>query len=153
MLWDLAYFKIVPSLPEPNSVQNLNPNPKPKPKTTDTIPPKIVIISPSGRIVLRTLKNPNQGEIFDANGIGQVKVNSQDVWVSADGRFTVTFPLSGGETEIRVTATDTYGTWERSGLLLNVPVLLITIHPLLFLMSPLKTNNKLRTRNFLLVVI
>lgn len=144
LLWDLAYFKIVPSKPVSNSVQNLNPNPKQK--TTDTTPPNIVIISPTGRIVPPDTKEISiQGEITDANGIGQVKVNSQDVWVSADGRFTATLPLSGGENEVRVTGTDIHGNIDTVRFTVERPIPIDNDPPIITLDEVIR--NRLQTKN------
>ena len=101
LLWDLPHFNIVPTdrIPEPVPV--------------DTTPPSIVILSPTERVVPSTVDYLTvQGETHDDNTISEVKVNSQEVWITAEGRFTTTVELDGGENEIRVTAIDTYGNME-----------------------------------------
>ena len=120
LLWDLSHFNIVPTdiIPEP------------MPVIVDTTPPNIVILSPTERAVPSTVENLTvQGETHDDNTISEVNVNGQEVWITADGRFTATVELDGGENEIRVTATDTYGNMEteqftivRSVLNLPLPV-------------------------------
>ena len=64
-----------------------------------------------------------QGEIRDDNTISDVNVNGQEVWLTAEGRFTATVELDSGENEIRVTATDTYGNigMERFRIVRSVP--------------------------------
>ena len=102
-LWDLPYFNIVP----PDRI------PAPIPVVADTTPPTIVILSPTERVVLSTVEYLTvQGEIRDDNTISEVTVNGQEVWLSAEGRFTAPVELDGGANEIRVTATDTYGNME-----------------------------------------
>ena len=101
LLWDLPHFNIVPTdrIPEPVPV--------------DTTPPSIVILSPTERVVPSTVEYLTvQGEIRDDNTISEASVNSQEVWLSAEGRFTTTVELGSGENEIRVTAIDTYGNME-----------------------------------------
>ena len=103
LLWDLPHFNIVPS----------NIVPEPQPVVVDTTPPNIVILSPAARVVPPTIDYLTvQGETHDDNTISEVKVNSQEVRITAEGRFTATIELSSGENEIRVTATDTYGNME-----------------------------------------
>ena len=101
LLWDLPHFNIVPTdiIPEPIPV--------------DITPPNIVIFSPTERVVPSTVEYLTvQGETHDDNTISEVNVNGQEVWITAEGRFTATVELDGGENEIRVTATDTYGNME-----------------------------------------
>ena len=99
LLWDLSHFNIV--LPEPI--------PDPTIIVVDTKPPNIDILAPTGSIVPPETEHlPIRGEVTDENGINVVKVNGKEVWVSANGVFTATVTLTGGENEIRVTATDIY---------------------------------------------
>ena len=99
LLWDLSHFNIVPT----------NLIPEPIPVVVDTTPPNIVILSPTERVVPSTIEYLTvQGEIRDDSTISEVNVNGQEVWITAEGRFTATVALDGGENEIRVTATDTY---------------------------------------------
>ncbi len=103
LLWDLSHFNIIPTdiIREPILV------------VEDTTPPNIVILSPTERFVSSTVDYLTvQGETHDDNTISEVKVNSQEVWITAEGRFTATVELGSGENEIRVTATDTYGNME-----------------------------------------
>ena len=114
LLWDLSHFNIVPTdiIPEP------------LPVVIDTTPPHIVILSPMERVVPSTVEYLTvQGETRDDNTISEVKVNGQEVWITAEGRFTAPVELSSGENEIRVTATDTYGNTEteRFTILRSVP--------------------------------
>ena len=103
LLWNLPHFNIIP----PNII------PEPIPVVVDTTPPNIVILSPTERIVPSTVEYLTvQGEIRDDNTISEVNVNGQEVWITAEGRFTATVELGSGENEIRVTATDTYGNME-----------------------------------------
>ena len=53
-----------------------------------------------------------QGEVDDDNNISEVKVNGQEVWVSAKGRFTARVELGMGENKIHVAATDVHGNKE-----------------------------------------
>ncbi len=100
LLWDLSHFNIVQI-------------PVPIPVVVDTTPPNIVILSPTERVVPSTIEYLTvQGETRDDNTISEVKVNGQEVWITAEGRFTATVELDGGENEIRVTAADTYGNME-----------------------------------------
>ena len=103
LLWDLPHFNIVPTDIIPELI----------PVVVDTTPPNIVILSPTERVVPSTVEYLTvQGETHDDNTINEVKVNGQEVWITAEGRFTATVELDGGENEIRVTATDTYGNME-----------------------------------------
>ena len=103
LLWDLPHFNIVPD----------NIVPQPQPVVVDTTPPNIVILSPTERVVPSTVDYLTvQGETHDDNTISEVKVNGQEVRITAEGRFTATIELGSGENEIRVTATDTYGNME-----------------------------------------
>ena len=113
LLWDLPHFNIVPTdIPEPIPV------------VEDTTPPNIVIFSPTERVVPSTVEYLTvQGETRDDNTVSEVKVNGQEVWITAEGRFTATVALDGGENEIRVTATDTHGNMEteRFTIIRSVP--------------------------------
>ena len=126
LLWDLSHFNIVPpeTLPDPNSVSDSFPKPESK-KTiivSDTKPPNIVILSPTGRVVPPdTEQLPIRGEVTDVNGISEVKVNGNEVKVAADGRFYAYVQLIGGDNEIRVTATDIYGNMDTERLTVNRP--------------------------------
>ena len=103
LLWDLPHFNIV--------LDNIVP--EPQPVVVDTTPPNIVILSPTERVVPSTVDYLTvQGETHDDNTISEVKVNSQEVRITAEGRFTATIELGSGENEIRVAATDTYGNME-----------------------------------------
>ena len=53
-----------------------------------------------------------QGRVSDDSGTTKVKINNTEVYVSTDGVFVATIPLSYGETEIRVTASDSHGNME-----------------------------------------
>ena len=114
LLWDLPYFNIVP----PDRI------PAPIPVVPDATPPTIVILSPTERVVPSTVEYLTvQGETHDDNTISKVTVNGQEVWLSAEGRFTAPVELDGGANEIRVTATDTYGNMEteRFTIIRSVP--------------------------------
>ena len=101
LLWNISHFNIIPPDPIHNS--------KPEPIAVDTIPPTIEINSPIGRVVPPEIEQLLiRGEVDDDNGINVVKVNDQEVRVSAEGKFTSSVTLTGGENEIRVTATDIY---------------------------------------------
>ena len=132
-LWDLAHFNIIPSdpisksipvpMPDPDPVvvDQVLPNlddaesastdlPDPDPVVVDTTPPDIVILSPTARVVPSNIEELLvQGEVDDDNSISKVKVNGQEVWVSAKGRFTARVELGMGENEIHVAATDVHG--------------------------------------------
>lgn len=135
-LWDLAHFNIIPSdpisepipvpMPDPDPVvvDQVLPNlddaesastdlPDPDPVVVDTTPPDIVILSPTARVVpSNTEELLVQGKVDDDNSISKVKVNGQEVWVSAKGRFTARVELGMGENEIHVAATDVHGNKE-----------------------------------------
>jgi WD40 repeat protein len=103
LLWDLPHFNIVPT----DRIR------QPQPVVVDTTPPNIVILSPTEHVVPSTVDYLTvQGEAHDDNTISEVNVNSQEVRITAEGRFTATVELDGGENEIRVAATDTYGNME-----------------------------------------
>ena len=107
LLWDLPHFNIVPT----------HRIPEPVPVVEDITPPHIVILSPTERVVPATVEDLTvHGETHDDNTISEVKVNGQEVWITAAGRFTATVALRRGENEIRVTATDTYGNMETERL-------------------------------------
>ena len=132
LLWNLAHFNIIPSEPIPTpqpvpdaiventtSPKNFDPKPAdsrpslPDPVVIDTTPPNIVIFSPTESVVpWNTEELLIQGQVSDDNSISEVKVNSQEVRVSAAGKFTTTVPLNKGENEIRVTAADPQGNRE-----------------------------------------
>ena len=110
-LWDLAHFNIIPSNPIPKPIPV--PMPDPDPVVVDTTPPDIVILSPTARVVpSNTEELFVQGEVDDDNNISEVKVNGQEVWVSAKGRFTARVELGMGENKIHVAATDVHGNKE-----------------------------------------
>ena len=133
-LWDLAHFNIIPSDPISESISVPMPYPGlvvvdqglpnldnvesastdlPDPIVVDTTPPDIVILSPTARVVPSNIKELLvQGEVDDDNSISKVKVNDQEVWVSAKGKFTARVELSMGENEIYVAATDVHGNKE-----------------------------------------
>ncbi len=137
LLWDLSHFNIVPSEPilAPAPISNSEPiptpisKPEPKPVLVDTTPPNIVILAPTGSIVPPdTEKLTIRGRVTDDSSIGEVKVNGNEIWVSAEGRFDAPVQLTGGENEIRVTVTDLHGnmgtkrfTVERPGPIDNSP--------------------------------
>ncbi len=50
-----------------------------------------------------------RGSVTDDNNVSTVKVNNKEVYLSEDGVFTATVPLSYGENEIRIAATDRHG--------------------------------------------
>ena len=132
LLWNLVHFNIMPSepIPTPQPVsdaiventtlrKNFDPKPAdsqpslPDPVVIDTTPPNIVILSPTESVVpWNTEELLIQGQVSDDNSISEVKVNSQEVRVSAAGKFTTTIPLNKGENEIRVTAADPQGNRE-----------------------------------------
>ena len=132
LLWNLAHFNIIPSAPiaAPQPVpdliventtppKNIASNPVdvrpalPDPVVSDTTPPNIVILSPTESVVpWNTEELLIQGQVSDDNSISEVKVNGQEVRVSAAGKFTTTIPLNTGENEIRVTAADPQGNRE-----------------------------------------
>ena len=114
LLWDLSHFNIVPT----DIIR------EPIPVVVDTTPPNIVILSPTERVVPSTVEYLTvQGETRDDNTISEVKVNGQEVWITAEGRFTASVELGSGENEIRVTAADTYGNMEteRFTIIRSVP--------------------------------
>lgn len=53
-----------------------------------------------------------QGSIADKSSVAEVTINNRAVFVSENGIFTETVPLSVGENEVRVTATDIHGNME-----------------------------------------
>ena len=74
LLWDLPHFNIVP----PDII------PEPIPVVVDTTPPHIVILSPTERVVPSPVEYLTvQGETHDDNTISEVKVNGQEVWMTA----------------------------------------------------------------------
>ena len=74
----------------------------------DTTRPNIVIISPTERVVLSTVKQVEvAGIATDDSGIYEVTVNGKEATVIEAGRFKAKILLGYGENEIIVTATDT----------------------------------------------
>ena len=56
-----------------------------------------MILSPTERVVPSTVEYLTvQGEIRDDNTISDVNVNGQEVWLTAEGRFTATVELDSG---------------------------------------------------------
>lgn len=53
-----------------------------------------------------------QGSVADKSSVAEVTINNRAVFVSENGIFTETVPLSVGENEMRVTATDIHGNME-----------------------------------------
>ena len=53
-----------------------------------------------------------QGSVADKSGVAEVTINNRAVFVSENGIFTETLPLSVGENEVRLTATDIHGNME-----------------------------------------
>ena len=79
------------------------------PPSPDRDPPTISLdIPPSTEDMEFTL----QGSVTDDSSVPEVTVNNKVVSLSDNGSFTVTVPLSEGENEIRVTATDEHGNME-----------------------------------------
>ena len=123
LLWDLSHFNVVPpeinALPKPTAIADTTP-----PNTVaDTIPPNIEIISPTGRIVPDTTEYLTiRGQVTDNNGIAEVKVNGLEVEVLAEGRFSTSVELNGGENEIRITATDIHGNMDTNRFIVVRPV-------------------------------
>lgn len=119
LLWNLKHFNIIPSAPIAASLPvvadatpSLRVDPKPVSDliVADTTPPNIVIHSPTEEMVPQNTEELLiQGQVSDDNSISDVKVNGKEVWISAEGIFTTTVPLSTDENEIRVTATDAQG--------------------------------------------
>ncbi|MXV78699.1 hypothetical protein F4X73_01760 [Candidatus Poribacteria bacterium] len=109
ILWKLSHFNIHPSnsIDEPNPIHVQIPEPEPVNVLVDTSPPDITILSPStGVVPVDTYELPIRGEVTTKSSIGEIRVNGKEVWLSAEGIFTTTVPISGGENEIKVTATD-----------------------------------------------
>ena len=81
-----------------------------RPVPADTIPPNIVILSPTERVA-----PPNteqlfiQGKVTDDKSIHEVKVGGHKVRVTADGSFAKNIKLRSGENEILISATDVQG--------------------------------------------
>jgi len=141
LLWDLSHFNIVAPTPEPkpNPGPTADPNYKPTPQlmAVDTIPPEIVIRTPSQRVVPADIEQlPVRGIATDNNGISEVKVNGNETPVLADGRFTATVPLYGKEIEIRVTATDIHGNLGTKRFTVNRPVPVDITPPTILIFSP-----------------
>ena len=119
LLWNLKHFNIIPSAPisDPSPVVvdpilplPIDPTPVPDPIVVDTTPPTIVIHSPTAETVPENTEELLiRGQVTDNNSISDVKVNGQEVRISAQGIFTTIVPISTGENEIRVTATDAQG--------------------------------------------
>lgn len=138
LLWDLSHFNIVQHEPIPD------PNPSPDHPVVldiDTTPPNISILSPTGRVVPpETEQLPIRGQITDENGIGVVKVNDREVWISANGVFATTIPLSGGDNEIRVNATDIYENIGTKRFTVERPVPIDTEPPVIILDKNVETD-------------
>ena len=60
-----------------------------------------------------------QGNVADKSGVAEVTLNNRAVFVSENGIFTETVPLSVGENEVRLTATDIHGNMETSRALVS----------------------------------
>ena len=129
LLWDLSHFNIV--LPDPTII------------VVDTKPPNIDILAPTGSIVPPETEHlPIRGEVTDENGINVVKVNGKEVWVSANGVFTATVTLTGGENEIRVTATDIYENMGTKRFTIDRPVPIDTDPPIITLDDHIKPKQQ-----------
>ena len=85
---------------------------------------------------------PIRGEVTDENGINVVKVNGKEVWVSANGVFTATVTLTGGENEIRVTATDIYENMGTKRFTIDRPVPIDTDPPIITLDDHIKPKQQ-----------
>ena len=136
LLWKLEHFNIIPSSAPSHVVVDakpslhVDPTPVPDPivvdttppTVVDTTPPTIVIHSPTEEEVPQnTQELLIQGRVTDNNSISDVKVNGQEIWISAQGVFTATVPLSTGENEIRVTATDLQGNMDTNRFSVSRP--------------------------------
>ena len=81
-----------------------------EPNHIDTIPPEIVIHSPTSRAAHVTAEQFTiEGSVTDDNYVSEIRVNNKGVEVLEDGTFTATLQLSNGENLIRVMATDISG--------------------------------------------
>ena len=81
-----------------------------EPNHIDTIPPEIVIHSPTSRPAQLTSEQLTvEGSVTDDGGIAEVRVNGMKAEVSEAGTFTAMVPLNFRENEVRITATDIYG--------------------------------------------
>ncbi len=141
LLWDLSHFNIV--LPEPTPGPVPTPHPDPTIIVVDTKPPNIDILAPTGSIVPPETEHlPIRGEVTDENGINVVKVNGKEVWVSANGVFTATVTLTGGENDIRVTATDIYENMGTKRFTIDRPVPIDTDPPIITLDDHIKPKQQ-----------
>ena len=97
---EIEQFTVVRQVPDPQPTYDLD-------------PPTIFLDVPQhSEVQSEVQKFVVQGHVSDDSGTTQVKVNNTEVYVSEDGIFVVTVPLSYGETEIRVTAADRHGNME-----------------------------------------
>ena len=132
ILWKLSHFNIHPSTPIDNSNPSHVQIPEPKSDNVlaDTSPPEITILSPSTAVVpVDTYELPIRGEVTAKSSIGEIRVNGKEVWLSADGIFTTTVPISGGENEIKVTATDVNNNMDTKRITVERPGPIDTIPP------------------------
>ena len=139
ILWKLSHFNIHPSTP----VDNPNPSPVqiPEPKSdnilVDTTPPNITILSPTGRIVPEDTKQILiKGEVTDENIVDTIKVNGDEVRVSAKGLFNATVQLVSGENNIQVIATDIHGNMDTQRFTITRPVLSDSVPPNIVINTP-----------------
>ena len=99
--------------------------PSPEPPA-DITPPEIFIDAPpevrgfQRRIVVTEEKLTLSGRAQDASGIAEVRVNGEQVPVSAIGKFVKEITLVRGENAIGITATDTRGNEAAKNLIIHL---------------------------------
>ena len=116
----------------------------------DTIPPVVVITSPTKRVVPSTVKQIEVvGIATDDSGIYEVTVKGMEVAVLDDGQFNARVLLGYGDNEIIVTATDTHSNKARERFTIvretaklsisqkTTPSLKDTIGPKIRILSPM----------------
>ena len=97
-----------------------------EPRIPDSTPPEIFITLPpevrgfQRRIVVTEEKLMLSGRAQDASGIAEVRVNGEQVQVSATGKFVKAIILVRGENRIRITATDTWGNQAAENLIIHL---------------------------------
>lgn len=81
-----------------------------RPILPDILPPKIEIRYPTELSVPpNTEQLTIEGTVTDDNSISEIKVRDQKVPILVDGEFSATIPLTYGENEIMIAATDRQG--------------------------------------------
>ena len=113
-----------------------------RPGPIDSIPPNIVILSPTDlNVPSGTEELLIQGKVTDNESISEVEIDGVKVKVTGDGRFAKNVKVTSGENMIRIIAKDTQGNLDTKHLTYSVPIP-FNSPPIIHILSPVYNHER-----------